>query len=65
MFGNEKKLKKLQETIKLAETSDKKLEKMSWKEKQKVFKAKSSLCKVVWNSSEKGTYRKPKKEVVK
>ena len=59
------KLKKLKETVDLANTSDKKLEKMSWKEKQKVYKAKSSLCRVVWNSSEQGTYKKPKKEVVR
>ena len=59
------KLKKLKETVDLANTSDKKLEKMSWKEKQKVYKAKSSLCRVVWNSGEQGTYRKPKKNVTK
>ena len=49
--------KKLEELIKYANTSDKKLEKMSYKEKQKVFKAKNSLCNLAWNSSKNGTYR--------
>ena len=48
--------KKMEELINYANTRDKKLEKMSYKEKQKVFKAKSSLCKLVWNSKN-GTYR--------
>ena len=37
---------KMQELIKLANTSDKDLSKMSYKERQKVFKAKNQLCKI-------------------
>lgn len=55
---------KLQELIKLANTSDKDLSKMSYKEKQKVFKAKNQLCNKVWDSSN-GTYVKPKQKVIK
>lgn len=53
---------KIQELIKLANTSDKDLAKMNYKEKQKVFKAKSQLCNKVWDSSN-GTYIKPKQEL--
>lgn len=53
----DKRNKKLEEAIKLANTSEEDLEKMNYKEKQKVFKAKSSLYKIVWDSS-KGTYKK-------
>ena len=53
----EERNKKLEKTIQLANTSDEDLEKMSFREKQKVFKAKASLCKIVWDSS-KGTYKK-------
>lgn len=56
----DKRNKKLEEAIKLANTSEEDLEKMNYKEKQKVFKAKSSLCKIVWDSS-KGTYKKADK----
>ena len=61
-----KKEEKLNKMIKLANTSDEKLEKMNWKEKQAVYKAKSSLCKVAFisrNKDGKGiTYKKSKKE---
>lgn len=53
----EERNKILEKTIQLANTSDEDLEKMSFREKQKVFKAKTSLCKKVWDSS-KGTYKK-------
>lgn len=46
---------KLNKLIQLANTSDKKLSKMNYKEKQKVYKAKSSLGKLKYDSS-KGTY---------
>lgn len=55
---------KMQELIKLANTSEKDLAKMNYKEKQKVFKAKNQLCSKVWDSSN-GTYVKPKPKVVK
>lgn len=59
---NKNKIKALEETIKLANTPDKKIDKMNYKEKQKVYKAKSSLCKLVWNSNKHGTYRNFDKE---
>ena len=55
---------KMQELIKLTNTSEKDLAKMNYKEKQKVFKAKNQLCNKFWDSS-KGTYVKPKPKVVK
>ena len=54
----------IQELINLANTSDKDLSKMNFKEKQKVFKAKNQLCNKFWDSS-KGTYVKPKPKVIK
>ena len=66
MFDKDKeKHEKLEAMIKLAETSDEELAKMNYKEKQQVFKAKNGLCRIVWKSGEKGTYKKPKKEVTK
>lgn len=57
------KSEKLQELIDLANTTDEEIQKMSFKDKQKVFKAKSQLCHKCWDSS-KGTYVKPKKRIV-
>ena len=57
------KSEKLQELIDLANTPDEELKEMSFKDKQKVFKAKSQLCHKTWDSS-KGTYVKPKKKIV-
>lgn len=57
------KSEKLQELIDLANTPDEEIQKMSFKDKQKVFKAKSQLCHKCWDSS-KGTYVKPKKRIV-
>lgn len=54
---------KLQELIDLANTPDEEIQKMSFRDKQKVFKAKSQLCHKCWDSS-KGTYVKPKKRIV-
>lgn len=69
MFDKEKERKeKLEKLIKLTNTSDEDLAKMNFKEKQAVFKAKNSLCKIVFVSRDKNgkglTYRKPKKKVV-
>lgn len=61
MFENEKRLKKLAERIKLADTPDKKIEKMSFREKQRVYAAKAGLSKIFW-TSDKGTYIKSKNE---
>lgn len=47
----------LEELINLANTSDEDLEKMDYREKQKVYKSKNILCRRIWDSS-KGTYRK-------
>ena len=58
------KSEKLKELINLANTSDKDLSKMNYKEKQKVFKARNQLCNKFWDSS-KDTYVKPKPKVVK
>lgn len=57
---------KLQKLIDLANTPDEEIEKMSFKDKQKVFKAKNQLCHKCWDSS-KGTYikPKPKEQVIK
>lgn len=57
------KSEKLHELIDLANTPDKEIQKMSFKDKQKVFKAKSQLCHKCWDSS-KGTYVKPKQRIV-
>lgn len=61
-MGEKDKQEKLTELISLANTSDKKLSKMNYKDKQKVFKAKSNLCKLFHNSS-KGTYINWKKRI--
>lgn len=61
---NKDKVNKLNEFIELANTNDKQLSKMNYKDKQKVFKAKSKLCKLVFVSNDKKgkgkTYIKPK-----
>lgn len=60
----EEKLKRLNKLIDLANKTDKQIEKMNYKEKQKVYKAKSSLAKLKYDSS-KGPYinwNKKKKE---
>ncbi len=51
----EEKLKreKIEELIKIANTPEEELSKMSFKEKQKVFSAKNKLCKVFYRG---GTY---------
>lgn len=53
--------KKLEELTKTANVSDEELQNMSYKDKQKVFKAKNMLCKIVWKSGEKGTLIKQRK----
>ena len=55
---NKDKRKNLEETIRLANKTDKQISKMNYKEKQKVYKAKSSLCKLVWNSTKYGSFKK-------
>ena len=50
--------KKIQELSKLANTPEEELSKMSYKEKQKVYRAKNKLCHVIHRG---GTYRKVKK----
>ena len=52
------KIKDLERLIKLANIPEKKINKMNYKGKQKVYKAKSSLCRLLWNSNKQGTYRK-------
>ena len=65
MYGEDaRRQKKLSELVKLANTPEKKIEKMSFKEKQKVYAAKSKLAKTFWNS-DKGTYIKSKNEDLK
>lgn len=54
--------KKIKELLELANTPDEELEKMNYKEKQAVYRAKSKLCNVVWKSNEKGTFKNTKKE---
>lgn len=49
--------KKTQELIEIANTPDDKLEKMNYKEKQAVYRARTKLCKVFHRG---GTYVKPK-----
>lgn len=44
---------KLEHLIDLANKTDEEIEKMNYKEKQKVYKAKSSLGKIVFNSKDK------------
>lgn len=58
MFDKDKdKKEKLEELINLANTPEEELEKMNYRDKQKVYKAKNRLCKKTWDSS-KGTYRR-------
>lgn len=58
MFDKDKdKKEKLEELINLANTPEEELEKMNFRDKQKVYKAKNKLCKKSWDSS-KGTYRR-------
>lgn len=58
MFDKDKdKKEKLEELINLANTPDEELEKMNFRDKQKVYKAKNKLCRKSWDSS-KGTYRR-------
>lgn len=62
----DKRMKKAEDTIKLANTPDKDIEKMDYKQKQKVFKAKSKVMKIFHVSkgkNDKGiTYIKQKNE---
>ena len=55
---------KLEKLLKIVSISDEDLEKLTYKEKQKYYRAKNKLCKVVFvsrNKKGKGlTYRKPK-----
>lgn len=55
---------KLEKLLKIVSISDEELEKLTYKEKQKYYRAKNKLCKVVFvsrNKKGKGlTYRKPK-----
>ena len=55
---------KLEELLKIVSISDEELEKLTYKEKQKYYRAKNKLCKVVFvsrNKRGKGlTYRKLK-----
>lgn len=58
MFDKDKdKKEKLEELINLANTPDEELEKMNFRDKQKVYKAKNKLCRKSWDSSN-GTYRR-------
>ena len=50
--------KELQEKIQLASTTNEELKDMSYKDKQKIFKAKNELCKVFHRG---GTYIKERK----
>lgn len=54
---------KLEKLLKIVSISDEELEKLTYKEKQKYYRAKNKLCKVVFvsrNKKGKGlTYRKP------
>lgn len=55
---------RLEELLKIVSISDEELEKLTYKEKQKYYRAKNKLCKVVFvsrNKKGKGLiYRKPK-----
>lgn len=58
MFDKHKdKNENLEESINLANTPEEELEKMTFRDKQKVYKAKNKLCRKFWDSS-KGTYRR-------
>ena len=59
---------KLKELLKITNISDKKLEKLNFKEKQKYYKAKSKLCTIAFVSRDKSgkgiTYRRSNKNEV-
>lgn len=57
MVRNQQKSQQLKELVELAETPEEELSKMNYKEKQKVFRAKSKLCNVFHRG---GTYTKRK-----
>ena len=58
MFDKDKeRQEKLEELVDLANTPEEELKKMSYKDKQKVYVAKSRLGRKTWDSS-KGTYRR-------
>ena len=48
--------KKLKELVDIVNISDKKLEKLNYKEKQQYYRAKNKLCKVFYSGA--GTYRR-------
>lgn len=62
-----KRQKKLEKLLKITNIDDKYLNKLSYKEKQQYYKAKSQLCRVAFVSRDKDgkgiTYVKPKKQV--
>ena len=62
-----KRQKKLDKLLKITNISDKQLSKLSYKEKQQYYKAKSKLCTISFVSRDKEgkgiTYRKSKEEV--
>ncbi len=64
--NNKNKKDRLEELLKIVSISDEELEKLTYKEKQKYYRAKNKLCKVVFvsrNKQGKGlTYRNPKEE---
>lgn len=57
-----KRQKKLEKLLKITNISEKKLDKLNWKEKQQYFRAKSKLCTISFVSRDKNgkgiTYRK-------
>lgn len=64
MIGNTEKEKRIKEMIKLANMSEKELEKLDYKGKQRYYKAKSNLGTIIHTSRDKDgkgiTYRKQK-----
>lgn len=65
MINNEiKKESKLNELLKITNISEEELSKLSFKDKQKYFKAKNKLCNIAFTSRDKNgkgiTYVKPK-----
>ena len=64
-----KRQKKLEKLLKITNISEKQLDKLSYKEKQQYYKAKSKLCTISFVSKGKDgkglTYRKSKEEVIK
>lgn len=61
-----KRQKKLEKLLKIINISEKQLDKLSYKEKQQYYKAKSKLCTISFVSKGKDgkglTYRKPKED---